>query len=135
MRFSRLVSVWQTRWIPPRSPYRYRYTRVMADEEYSRHLIRMARRQAGMTQAELARRAQTSQAAISSYESGRRSPSVDTLCRILGAAGFEVRMRLSAPDTHDVSRRSAERLVPAVQRHAFKSREATRVRRARTSRA
>lgn len=107
----------------------------MADEEYSRHLIRMARRQAGMTQVELAARARTSQAAISAYESGRRSPSVDTLCRILGAAGFEVRMRLSTPDTHDASRRSAERLLPAVQRRAFARREAARVRGATRARA
>lgn len=120
---------------PPPRPYRYRYTENMADEEYSRHLIRIARRQARMTQTELAKRAKTSQAAVSAYESGRRSPSVDTLCRILDAAGFEVRMRLSTPDTHDSSRRSAERLLPAAQRQTFASREAARVRRAQRTRA
>lgn len=62
--------------------HRYRYIRTVASETYSRHLIRMARRQAGLTQTELASRAGTSQAAVSAYESGRRSPSVDTLVRI-----------------------------------------------------
>ena len=49
--------------------------------------LRAARRQAGLTQAELARRAGTSQATISAYESGRKQPSVDTFNRLLAAAG------------------------------------------------
>ena len=87
----------------------------MASESYSRHLIRIARREAGMTQQALADRAGTSQAAVSAYESGRRSPSVDTLCRLLGAAGFEVRMRLAPPDTHVPSLAAAEALLPREQ--------------------
>ncbi len=69
----------------------------------------MARRRAGLTQEALARRAATSQSALSAYESGRRSPSVATLTRILEAAGFELRMRLSEPDTTPpgVSRRDS----------------------------
>jgi transcriptional regulator with XRE-family HTH domain len=46
-----------------------------------------ARMAAGLTQAALARRAGTSQATMSAYESGRKRPSVDTLSRILAAAG------------------------------------------------
>jgi transcriptional regulator with XRE-family HTH domain len=46
-----------------------------------------ARHAAGLTQAELARRAGTSQATISAYESGRKRPSVATLARVLEAAG------------------------------------------------
>ncbi len=97
----------------------------MASETYSRHLIRMARRQAGLTQQTLAERAGTSQAAVSAYESGRRSPSVDTLCRLLDAAGFEVRMRLATPDTHGPSLAVAETLLPAEQleRHRMSERE------------
>lgn len=49
--------------------------------------LRDARRRAGLTQAELARRAGTSQATISAYESGRKEPSVSTLGRVLAAAG------------------------------------------------
>ncbi len=99
----------------------------MAAETYSRHLIRMARRQAGLTQKAMAERAGTSQAAMSAYESGRRSPSVDTLCRLLGAAGFEVRMRLSPPDTHDSSRRIAEAMLPREAVAAHNAREHARV--------
>ncbi len=106
----------------------------MADETYSRLLIRMARREAGITQQALATRAATSQAAISAYESGRRSPSVDTLCRILAAAGFEVQMHMVTPDTHDPTRRIAESLLPLAEVAAHDERERTRVER-RTARA
>jgi len=99
----------------------------MASETYSRHLIRMARRRASLTQQELARRAATSQAAISAYESGRRSPSVNTLCRILAAAGFEVRMRLAEPDTHEASRALAEALLPTEEVDVHNERERRRV--------
>lgn len=102
----------------------------MAVEEFSRHLIRIARRQAGLTQDALAARAATSQAAISAYESGRRSPSVDTLSRILAAAGFELRMRLAPPDTHDAARRAAEALLPTDAVRAFTRRERDRTGRA-----
>jgi len=104
----------------------------MAEETYSRHLIRMARRNAGLTQVELAKRARTSQAAVSAYESGRRSPSVETLCRILDAAGFEVRMRLVEPDRHDATRAIAENLLPSDELEAFSERERRRVARHRT---
>ena len=105
----------------------------MASETYSRHLIRMARRHAGLTQTELAERAATSQAAISAYESGRRSPSVDTLCRILTAAGFEVRMRLAQPDTHTAALTAAEALLPAEQLAEQRNRDRERLTRHRTN--
>ncbi len=87
----------------------------------------MARRRASLTQQELAKRAATSQAAISAYESGRRSPSVDTLSRILAAAGFEVRMRLAEPDTHEASRAIAESLLSSEQVLAHNEEERRRV--------
>jgi|ERR1041384_387103 transcriptional regulator with XRE-family HTH domain len=105
----------------------------MAKERYSRHLIRMARRQAGLTQDALAKRAATSQAAISSYESGSRSPSVETLSRILAAAGFELRMRLAEPDRHEATRKIAETLLPRDKLAAFTKREQRRA--SRTTRA
>ena len=52
-----------------------------------RKLIRNARLHAGLTQAELARRSGTSQATLSSYETGSKAPSSETLERILAAAG------------------------------------------------
>jgi transcriptional regulator with XRE-family HTH domain len=93
----------------------------------------MARRQAGLTQANLAQRAGTSQAAISAYESGRRSPSVDTLCRILAAAGVELRMRLAPPDTHTAALAAAEALLPAEQLADQRERDRARVARHRTN--
>jgi transcriptional regulator with XRE-family HTH domain len=52
--------------------------------------IRAARRRAGLTQAALAARAGTSQATLSAYESGRKRPSVQTLDRVLKAAGMRL---------------------------------------------
>ena len=55
--------------------------------------LREARLSAGLSQSELARRAGTSQATISAYESGAKRPSVETLSRLLAASG----RRLSVP--------------------------------------
>ena len=79
------------------------------------------------SQADLAELSGTSQAAMSMYECGWRSPSVDTLCRILAAAGYEVRMRLAEPDTHEPALRLAERMLPTDQVTAHNERERQRV--------
>lgn len=50
-------------------------------------MIRDARLDAGLTQAQLAQRSGTSQATLSAYESGSKIPSAITLARILAAAG------------------------------------------------
>lgn len=71
----------------------------------------MARQRAGLSQVALATRAHTSQAAVSAYECGRRSPSVETLTRLLSTSGFELRMRLAEPDTHDAARSASEKLM------------------------
>ena len=57
-------------------------------------LIRLARDKAGLTQTELAGRAGVSQQAISAYETGRKEPTLPFLQRLLGAAGFEMRVKL-----------------------------------------
>lgn len=58
------------------------------------HLIlQVARRAARLTQAELARRAGTSQATLSAYERGTKSPAVKVTERILNAAGLELFLR------------------------------------------
>lgn len=57
----------------------------------SAHLIRDARRRAGLSQRELARRAATAQSVVARIELGNTSPTMDTLARILAAAGFELR--------------------------------------------
>jgi transcriptional regulator with XRE-family HTH domain len=53
-------------------------------------LIADARHAAGLSQDQLAARAGTSRPTLSSYEHGRRSPTLQTAARILAAAGFEL---------------------------------------------
>ena len=53
-------------------------------------LLVRVRREAGLTQAELACRAGTSQAMVARYETGAASPTVRTLARLLQAAGHSL---------------------------------------------
>jgi transcriptional regulator with XRE-family HTH domain len=59
-------------------------------------VVTRARRRAGLTQAELARRAGTSQPVISAYEHGRRDPSIETLRRLVRATGAELLLTVGA---------------------------------------
>jgi transcriptional regulator with XRE-family HTH domain len=59
--------------------------------------LREARRRAGLTQAALAGRTGTSQAAISAYESGRKDPSVETFSRLLAATGSRLSVEPATP--------------------------------------
>jgi transcriptional regulator with XRE-family HTH domain len=54
--------------------------------------IRAARRRAGLSQHDLARRGGTSQATVSAYENGRKQPTVETFHRLLAAAGSRLVM-------------------------------------------
>ncbi|MDQ3954602.1 MAG: helix-turn-helix domain-containing protein [Actinomycetota bacterium] len=65
------------------------------------NLIKLARHDAGLSQRELARRAGTSQATLSAYEAGKKSPSFETLVRIIRAAGRDLRVLLEPLDDHD----------------------------------
>ena len=67
----------------------------MAQTTASRLLI-SARRSAGLTQRDLARRARTSQSVIARIESGATSPSWKTLERLVNRAGFDLQGVLSA---------------------------------------
>ena len=58
-------------------------------------LVRKARARAGLSQRELAARAQTAQSVIARIELGHTSPTWETLSRLLRAAGFDVSARLS----------------------------------------
>ena len=98
-------------------------------------LLREARARAGLSQRALARRAGTAQSVVARIESGRTSPSWETLDKLLAVAGFEARTRLDVrPAAHshmleDVSRilgltpeerlaeiRNVSRLVTAARR-------------------
>src|SRR5262245_38521449 len=53
-------------------------------------VIRDARHRAGMSQAELARRAGVAQPVISAYENGRREPGLRMLTKLIEASGHEL---------------------------------------------
>jgi transcriptional regulator with XRE-family HTH domain len=66
-------------------------------------LVREARRRAGLTQAELATRAETTQSAIARLESGRTSPTFDQLQRLLKLCGFRLDVSLAGYDDSELS--------------------------------
>lgn len=85
-------------------------------------LLSRVRRLAGLSQDELARRAGTSRTAVSAYEHGRKSPSLDTVDRLVTSAGYELEARpridfVSVPATRGRVVRVPTRLpqLPAVQ--------------------
>jgi transcriptional regulator with XRE-family HTH domain len=65
-------------------------------------LLQIARRRRGLSQAEVAARAGTSQPVISAYERGRRDPTTGTLRRLIGATGLRLELRL-APEPSDMT--------------------------------
>jgi transcriptional regulator with XRE-family HTH domain len=60
-------------------------------------LIRAVRQRHGLTQAELALRAGTSQPVVSAYENGRRDPTYATLRKLVEAGGEELRLAAGLP--------------------------------------
>src|SRR5262245_58653184 len=80
-------------------------------------LIRSARQQQGLSQSELARRAGTSQSAVARIESGRTSPTVETLERLAGALRMDLELSVTTtePGVDRTQVAAALRLSP-VQR-------------------
>ena len=70
-------------------------------------LVREARRRADLTQRELAERAGTTQSAIARLESGRTSPSFDTVLRLIRLCGFRLDVALDPYDDSDVAQAEA----------------------------
>lgn len=70
-------------------------------------LVREARRRAGMTQAELATKAETTQSAIARLEAGRTSPSFDLVLRLLKLCGFRLDVLLDPYDDSDLAQAQA----------------------------
>lgn len=64
----------------------------MSTRQLAGDLIRQARQESGLSQAELARRAGMPRSVLNAYERHHRQPSVDALARIAVAAGREVRL-------------------------------------------
>lgn len=73
-------------------------------------LIRQVRGRSGLSLRALARRAGTSHSTLAAYEAGRVVPSVDTLDRIVRAAGFALAPTLTRGVAADDAARSRELL-------------------------
>lgn len=85
-------------------------------------LIRASRRKHGLSQAQLAIRAGTTQTAISRLERGQRSPTVETLRRLLLLMGDDLQLGARPlRGTHDPAHLRAERALspPERLRRAF----------------
>ena len=59
-------------------------------EEYNADILREARKEAGLTQSELAERIGADKAYVSKVEHGRTVPTVSTFYRIVAALGMQV---------------------------------------------
>ncbi|MDX6699063.1 MAG: hypothetical protein QOE65_2460 [Solirubrobacteraceae bacterium] len=81
--------------------------------------IREARARAGLSQEALAERAGTSQATVSAYENGRKRPSLETLERLLAAAGARLAVEHGASPRRAPSaaeqRRAGRRLLEVIE--------------------
>ncbi len=66
-------------------------------------LLREARRRAGLTQAELASRAGTTQSAIARIERGASSPSFERLTSLIRLCGLDLEVRLVPFDDHQAT--------------------------------
>jgi transcriptional regulator with XRE-family HTH domain len=78
--------------------------------------LRRARARSGSSLRELARRAGTSHATLSAYEAGRVVPSVDTLDRIVRAAGYELVAELvPVPDPGQTREERGRELVEVLE--------------------
>jgi uncharacterized protein len=77
----------------------------------SASLLRAARRAAGLTQAELGRRAGVTQSVISAYEAGRREPALSTLTRLIQATGADLHLEVKPRSVRQLPATPRGRLV------------------------
>jgi transcriptional regulator with XRE-family HTH domain len=87
-------------------------------------VLLVARKQAGLSQVELASRAGVTQSVISAYESGRRQPSLPTPAALIEATGYQLDVsvqepagnlgRLTGPVGRRVRRHRAEMVAAAA---------------------
>ncbi len=98
------------------------------------NLIKVARHDAAMSQRELARRAGTSQATVSAYEAGHKSPSFGTLVRLIRSTGQDLRIRLEPLEGHDESVLAYEASLPVKTRAARRKHDLGLINKARLER-
>lgn len=90
-------------------------------------IVRLARAKAKLTQAELAERCGIDQQVVSAYETGRRQPTLPTLEKLAGAAGFELSIRLLPHDDHDAALAAYVDQLPPELRSEVERRQRDRV--------
>lgn len=66
-------------------------------------ILQEARLRAGLTHAELARRAGSTESEVAAWEVGRGSPSLETLSGLVAACGLELRVGLAEPAPDEAS--------------------------------
>jgi uncharacterized protein len=100
--------------------------------------IHRARTRAGLSQAELAKRAGTSQPALARYETGVALPTIPTLERLLRGCGQQLELRTSGVDQRTTSVNSVRSQLGSLaqqlrrhRRHLLESARAHGVRRVR----
>ena len=84
-------------------------------------LVREARKRVGLTQRELAERAGTTQSAIARIETGRSTPSFDTVLRLVRLCGLDLDVMLVERDDSDwlqAERLRAMSVAERLQQHA-----------------
>jgi transcriptional regulator with XRE-family HTH domain len=84
-------------------------------------IILAARLKAELTQQQLADRLGVTQPVVAAYESGRRQPTVQTLMRIVSAAGFDLRLVLAPHEDHDEVLETLEQKRPSEERERWRS--------------
>ena len=82
--------------------YRAAHDELESEFELARLLIK-ARAEAGLTQAELAKKIQTTQSAVARFESGRVNLSTKTLKKIADATGTKLRLSFEATGENSAS--------------------------------
>ncbi|MBV9098958.1 MAG: helix-turn-helix transcriptional regulator [Frankiaceae bacterium] len=82
-------------------------------------LVSEARKRARLTQAQLAERAGTTQSAIARLESGRTSPSLEQVERLMRLCGFQLIVELAPYDDSDIVQAEALLRMTADERAHF----------------
>src|ERR1700730_7874057 len=96
-------------------------SRLLQSPTVAGSLVLLARLKAGLTQQQLADRLTVTQPVVAAYESGRRQPTVQTLMRIVSAAGFDLRLSLTPHEDHDEVLESLERRRPREEQERWRN--------------
>ncbi len=96
-------------------------------------LLLEARLRSKLSQRELAIRAGISKSTIAAYELGSKRPRLETLMRLVRAAGFDLRLHLEPHEDHDESRSARTETTPRKDHQAYRRRQLELIGRARKS--